>query len=148
MAFGKDAATVKAELDKMDMSEEAKAALIPHKVFEGNRPSNSFMFKKLTPRALGSLIATYEMKIFTQGAVWGINSFDQWGVELGKREFALFSPVGFVSRVFLTPPLPMLRYQQSWPRPSTQNSPTTLQSARTTAPPMDSSATTRPTSSL
>jgi hypothetical protein len=97
MAFGKDAATVKAELDKTNMSEEAKAALVPHKVFEGNRPSNSFMFKKLTPRTLGSLIATYEMKIFTQGAVWGINSFDQWGVELGKREFFLFSPFGLLS---------------------------------------------------
>ena len=67
------------------MSEEAKKALIPHKIFEGNRPSNSFMFKKLTPRTLGSLIAIYEMKIFTQGAVWNINSFDQWGVELGKQ---------------------------------------------------------------
>ena len=85
MAFGKDAAAVKAELDKKDMTEEAKAALIPHKVFEGNRPSNSFMFKKLTPRTLGSLIAMYEMKIFVQGAIWNINSFDQWGVELGKQ---------------------------------------------------------------
>mmetsp|Transcript_1942 Transcript_1942/g.2714 ORF Transcript_1942/g.2714 Transcript_1942/m.2714 type:complete len:556 (-) Transcript_1942:144-1811(-) len=85
MAFGKNAEAVKAELDKTSMSEEAKAALVPHKVFEGNRPSNSFMFKKLTPRTLGSLIATYEMKIFVQGAVWNINSFDQWGVELGKQ---------------------------------------------------------------
>lgn len=85
MAFGKDAETVKAELDKTNKSEEEKAALIPHKVFEGNRPSNSFMFKKLTPRTLGSLIAIYEMKIFAQGAVWNINSFDQWGVELGKQ---------------------------------------------------------------
>ena len=85
MAFGKDAAAVKAELDKTSMSEEAKKALIPHKIFEGNRPSNSFMFKKLTPRTLGSLIAIYEMKIFVQGAIWNINSFDQWGVELGKQ---------------------------------------------------------------
>lgn len=85
LAFGKDAATVKAELDKTGMSEEAKEKLVPHKVFEGNRPSNSFMFKKLTPRTLGSLIAIYEMKIFVQGAVWNINSFDQWGVELGKQ---------------------------------------------------------------
>jgi glucose-6-phosphate isomerase len=80
MAFGKDAATVKAELDQTSMSEEEKAALIPHKVFEGNRPSNSFMFQKLTPRTLGRLIAMYEMKIFAQGAIWNINSFDQWGV--------------------------------------------------------------------
>lgn len=85
MAFGKDEATVKAELDKTSMTEEAKKALVPHKIFEGNRPSNSFMFKKLTPRTLGSLIAIYEMKIFAQGAIWNINSFDQWGVELGKQ---------------------------------------------------------------
>jgi len=85
MAFGKDEATVKAELDKTDMSEEAKATLVPHKVFEGNRPSNSFLFKKLTPRTLGSLIAVYEMKIFTQGAIWNINSYDQWGVEVRPR---------------------------------------------------------------
>ena len=84
MAFGKDEATVSAELDNAGMTGEAKAALLPHKVFEGNRPTNSFMFKLLTPRVLGSLIAMYEMKIFTQGAVWNINSFDQWGVELGK----------------------------------------------------------------
>jgi glucose-6-phosphate isomerase len=85
MAFGKDAATVKAELDKTGMSDEEKKKLIPHKVFEGNRPSNSFLFQKLTPRMLGSLIAIYEMKIFCQGAIWNINSFDQWGVELGKQ---------------------------------------------------------------
>merc|ERR1712130_607714 len=84
LAFGKDAGTVKAELEgKMDA--EKIEALVPHKVFEGNRPSNSFMFKKLTPKTLGCLIAIYEMKIFTQGAVWNINSFDQWGVELGKQ---------------------------------------------------------------
>lgn len=85
LAFGKDEATVKTELDKTDMSEAKKTQLVPHKIFEGNRPSNSFLFKKLTPRTLGSLIAMYEMKIFTQGAVWNINSFDQWGVELGKQ---------------------------------------------------------------
>lgn len=86
MAFGKDAATVRAELEsKGDMDAAAIDELVPHKVFEGNRPSNSFMFKKLTPRVLGSLIAMYEMKIFAQGAIWNINSFDQWGVELGKQ---------------------------------------------------------------
>ena len=84
MAFGKSAETVRAELiGKMD--DVALEALVPHKVFEGNRPSNSFLFQKLTPRTLGSLIAIYEMKIFTQGAIWNINSFDQWGVELGKQ---------------------------------------------------------------
>lgn len=85
MAFGKDEAAVKKELDKTGLSEDDKARLAPHKIFEGNRPSNSFLFKKLTPRTLGSLIAIYEMKIFTQGAVWNINPFDQWGVELGKQ---------------------------------------------------------------
>lgn len=85
MAFGKDAATVGAELDAAGLDADAKAALLPHKVFAGNRPSNSIMFHKLTPRTLGTLIAMYEMKIFVQGAVWDINSFDQWGVELGKQ---------------------------------------------------------------
>lgn len=85
MAFGKDAATVATELEKSGVTGAAKDALVPHKVFEGNRPSNSIMFKRLTPRVLGSLIAIYEMKIFTQGAIWNINSFDQWGVELGKQ---------------------------------------------------------------
>jgi glucose-6-phosphate isomerase len=85
LAFGKDAETVKAELAASGKDEAAIAALLPHKVFEGNKPTNSFLFEKLTPRTLGSLIAMYEMKIFTQGAVWNINSFDQWGVELGKQ---------------------------------------------------------------
>lgn len=87
LAFGKDELTVRAELEKQ-FGADAKAkidALVPHKIFEGNRPTNSIMFQKLTPRTLGSLIALYEMKIFTQGAVWNINSFDQWGVELGKQ---------------------------------------------------------------
>ena len=83
MAFGKSAETVKTELEGT-MSAEKIADLVPHKVFEGNRPSNSIMFQRLTPRTLGSLIAIYEMKIFAQGALWNINSFDQWGVELGK----------------------------------------------------------------
>jgi glucose-6-phosphate isomerase len=85
LAFGKDAEVVAAELEKAGMSGAEKDALVPHKVFDGNRPSNSILFKKLTPRTLGSLIALYEMKIFTQGSVWNINSFDQWGVELGKQ---------------------------------------------------------------
>lgn len=80
---GKTPEEVQAELSGMP-PEEAKA-LLPHKVFEGNRPTNSILFKKLTPRTLGSLIAMYEHKIFVQGIVWNINSFDQWGVELGKQ---------------------------------------------------------------
>jgi glucose-6-phosphate isomerase len=76
LAFGKTAEQVKAE----GVAEE----LIPHKVFEGNRPSNVILAEKLTPKVLGKLVALYEHTVFTQGAVWGIDSFDQWGVELGK----------------------------------------------------------------
>jgi glucose-6-phosphate isomerase len=85
LAFGKDADTVRAELAASGLDEDSIAKLLSHKVFEGNKPTNSFLFEKLTPRTLGSLIAMYEMKIFTQGAIWNINSFDQWGVELGKQ---------------------------------------------------------------
>jgi len=63
----------------------SKAALKAYKVFEGNRPTNSILFKKMTPRTLGRLIALYEHKIFVQGVIWNIYSFDQWGVELGKQ---------------------------------------------------------------
>jgi glucose-6-phosphate isomerase len=66
------------------MSKEEAEYHAPFRVFEGNRPSNSILFKKLTPRTLGSLIALYEHKIFAQGVIWNIYSFDQWGVELGK----------------------------------------------------------------
>jgi glucose-6-phosphate isomerase len=67
------------------MSESEIKKLLPHKIFTGNRPTNSIMVQKLTPRTLGSLIAMYEHKIFVQGIIWNINSFDQWGVELGKQ---------------------------------------------------------------
>jgi glucose-6-phosphate isomerase len=82
---GKTAEEVRAELVKGGMSGAALEALIPHKVFEGNRPTNSIFLQKITPYSLGSLIALYEHKIFTQGIIWNINSFDQWGVELGKQ---------------------------------------------------------------
>lgn len=85
LAFGKDEATVASELEKAGVTGAQKEYLIPQKVFRGNKPSNSILFPKLTPKVLGALIALYEMKIFTQGAVWNINSFDQWGVELGKQ---------------------------------------------------------------
>ncbi|WP_018618222.1 glucose-6-phosphate isomerase [Spirosoma luteum] len=73
------------ELRKAGKSEAQIAALAPFKTFSGNRPTNSILFQKLTPRTLGSLIALYEHKIFTQGVIWNIFSFDQWGVELGKQ---------------------------------------------------------------
>lgn len=82
---GKTVDEVLIELKDADLTPQEIAALLPHKVFHGNRPSSSLFFKKLTPRALGSLIALYEHKIFTQGAIWNLNSFDQWGVELGKQ---------------------------------------------------------------
>jgi glucose-6-phosphate isomerase len=82
---GKTADEARAELQSSGMTGPALDALVPHKVFLGNRPTNSIMFKKLTPFTLGSLIALYEHKIFTQGIIWNINSFDQWGVELGKQ---------------------------------------------------------------
>ncbi len=81
---GKTLAEAKAELKAEGKSAADIAALAPHKVFEGNRPTNSILLKEITPRSLGSLIALYEHKIFVQGIVWRVNSFDQWGVELGK----------------------------------------------------------------
>jgi glucose-6-phosphate isomerase len=82
---GKTAAEVKAELEKAGLSAEDVTALVNHKVFEGNRPTNSIFFKKLTPFTLGALIAMYEHKIYAQSIIWKINAFDQWGVELGKQ---------------------------------------------------------------
>jgi glucose-6-phosphate isomerase len=76
LAFGKTKAQVEAE--------GTAAALVPHRVFEGNRPSNTILADRLTPQTLGALVALYEHSVFTQGVVWGINPFDQWGVELGK----------------------------------------------------------------
>jgi glucose-6-phosphate isomerase len=85
LAFGKTAGEVRDELEKKEMPRATLEALLPHKVFEGNRPTTSLLYRKLTPHRLGSLIALYEHKIFVQGIIWGINSYDQWGVELGKE---------------------------------------------------------------
>ncbi|MCK9529960.1 MAG: glucose-6-phosphate isomerase [Gammaproteobacteria bacterium] len=82
---GRSEAEARAELEAAGLSGEALTALLPHKVFPGNQPSTSILLDKLTPRTLGMLIALYEHKIFVQGVVWNINSFDQWGVELGKQ---------------------------------------------------------------
>jgi glucose-6-phosphate isomerase len=76
LAFGKTAGQVKAE--------GVPDSLAPHRVFEGNRPSNVILAEQLTPAALGKLVALYEHSVFVQGAIWQINPFDQWGVELGK----------------------------------------------------------------
>ncbi|MCL4127440.1 UNVERIFIED_CONTAM: hypothetical protein GTU68_015500 [Idotea baltica] len=82
---GKNETEVRAELEAAGKSESEIAKLLPFKVFQGNKPTNSILFKQLTPRTLGSLIALYEHKIFAQGVIWNIFSFDQWGVELGKQ---------------------------------------------------------------
>ncbi|KAK5581340.1 hypothetical protein RB653_001372 [Dictyostelium firmibasis] len=82
---GKNQQEVTNELTKEGLSQEKIKQLLPHKVFEGNRPTNSIFLNKLTPHSLGALIALYEHKIFVQGIIWNINSFDQWGVELGKQ---------------------------------------------------------------
>ena len=77
LAFGKTAEQVR--------EEGTPEAVVPHRVMEGNRPSNTILAERLDPRTLGALVALYEHSVFTQGAVWGIDSFDQWGVELGKE---------------------------------------------------------------
>ncbi|WP_027009482.1 glucose-6-phosphate isomerase [Conchiformibius kuhniae] len=82
---GKTAAEARAELLAQGMDEAAADALVPHKVFSGNRPTNMILLDKIDPLNMGSLVALYEHKVFVQGVVWGINSFDQWGVELGKQ---------------------------------------------------------------
>lgn len=81
---GKTAKEVQEDLLRGKVSEDEAAMLLPHKVFSGNRPTTSILINKLTPFNLGMLLAAYEMKIFTQGVIWRVNSFDQWGVELGK----------------------------------------------------------------
>jgi len=82
---GKTDAEVRTELEAQGYKGEALERLIPHKVFPGNRPSTTILYDKLGPRTLGMLLAMYEHKVFTMGAIWRINSFDQWGVELGKQ---------------------------------------------------------------
>lgn len=82
---GKTADEARAELEKQGLSEEKIERLLPYKMFEGNKPTNSFLIKKITPFSLGQLIALYEHKIFVQGVIWNVFSFDQWGVELGKQ---------------------------------------------------------------
>lgn len=82
---GRTEAQARAELESAGLSGEQVARLLPHKIFPGNRPSNTILYPQLTPRTLGGLIALYEHKVFVQGIIWNINSFDQWGVELGKQ---------------------------------------------------------------
>ena len=79
-------------LDELKASNEEVRTRLPHMACEGNRPTNSILFRELTPRTLGALIALYEHKIFVQGIIWNLNSFDQWGVELGKVMASQLAP--------------------------------------------------------
>ncbi|UJR78984.1 glucose-6-phosphate isomerase [Sandaracinus amylolyticus] len=85
LMVGKSIEVVKRELEAQGLSKDAIERLAPHKVFEGNRPSTTMTFRRLDPRTLGALLAIYEHRIFVQGVIWNVNSFDQWGVELGKQ---------------------------------------------------------------
>jgi glucose-6-phosphate isomerase len=82
---GKTCLEAKAELDKSNLNEDQIKFLLPFKIFDGNKPTNTILIEKLNPESLGSLIAMYEHKIFVQGIIWNIFSYDQWGVELGKQ---------------------------------------------------------------
>jgi glucose-6-phosphate isomerase len=82
---GKSEEEVQAEFDKQGITGNKAKSLLPFKVFTGNKPTNTILIQKLSPKTLGSLIALYEHKIFVQGVIWNIFSFDQWGVELGKQ---------------------------------------------------------------
>ncbi len=85
LMLGKTKDEVVAELTAQGVDKVKVKALTPHKMFPGNRPSNTLLYPKLTPERLGSLVALYEHKVFVQGTIWGVNSYDQWGVELGKQ---------------------------------------------------------------
>uniref|UniRef100_A0A7E4W9W7 Glucose-6-phosphate isomerase n=1 Tax=Panagrellus redivivus TaxID=6233 RepID=A0A7E4W9W7_PANRE len=89
---GKSSAEAEAELKASGLPADKIAQILPHKVFEGNRPTNSIVLPKVTPFTLGALIAAYEHKIFVQGIIWNINSYDQWGVELGKQLAKVIQP--------------------------------------------------------
>ena len=82
---GKNEQEVRHELETAGCDPSEITALLPHKVFPGNRPTNTILINELNPYTLGSLIAMYEHKVFVQGVIWEVNSFDQWGVELGKQ---------------------------------------------------------------
>ena len=92
LMMGKTIDEARSELINSGLSDQEISSLLPHRSFEGNRPSNTILFEKLTPKNLGRLIALYEHKIFVQGIIWNINSFDQWGVEYGKQIARLVLP--------------------------------------------------------
>jgi len=85
LMLGRSEAEVRADLAAGGMSPRPADRLASHRTFDGNRPTNTLMFERLDPFTLGALVALYEHKVFVQGAIWRVNSFDQWGVELGKE---------------------------------------------------------------
>jgi len=106
LMMGKTADEVRREMQQAGAGEAEIERLLPHRIFPGNRPTNAILCRQLTPGALGSLIALYEHKIFVQGLIWGVNSFDQWGVELGKQLAQAILPE-------LTGPQPMVGHDSS-----------------------------------
>ena len=92
LAFGKTEGEVRKEMESALQSAEEIAALLPHRIFKGNQPSSTLLLSSLSPATLGALVALYEHKVFVQGLIWGVNSFDQWGVELGKAMASLILP--------------------------------------------------------
>jgi glucose-6-phosphate isomerase len=94
LMWGKTEEEARDELLASGHSAESASALAPHKTFPGDRPSNTILYRRLDPKVLGQLIALYEHKVFVEGVIWDVNSFDQWGVELGKQLAAgLVAPI-------------------------------------------------------
>jgi glucose-6-phosphate isomerase len=85
LMLGKTRAEAETELRAKGLLEDEVQRLAPHKVIPGNRPSNTLVLERISPRRLGALVALYEHKVFVQSVIWGVNAFDQWGVELGKE---------------------------------------------------------------
>lgn len=92
LAFGRDAEAVRADMQAAGLAPEKIEQLVPHRTFPGDRPSTSIVYRQLTPHTLGRLVALFEHKVFVQGVIWGVNSYDQWGVELGKKLATALAP--------------------------------------------------------
>ncbi|HMT92782.1 glucose-6-phosphate isomerase [uncultured Thiothrix sp.] len=92
LAFGRNAEAVRADMQAAGLAAEQIEQLVPHRTFPGDRPSTSIIYRQLTPNTLGRLVALFEHKVFVQGVIWGVNSYDQWGVELGKKLATALAP--------------------------------------------------------
>lgn len=92
LAFGRDAEAVRADMQAAGIAADKIEQLVPHRTFPGDRPSTSIIYRQLTPHTLGRLVALFEHKVFVQGVIWGVNSYDQWGVELGKKLATALAP--------------------------------------------------------